>query len=110
MKAASVPVIPFPGIKEIKQVEPYSKWRKFLPEEFRDVTCPKPDEDLMERQKGARMARKRKAEDAKRAALNLPPIKRQPKKKKKEPTVTDPTQAGGSNSGGGSNTSSTGGC
>jgi hypothetical protein len=46
MKAASVPVIPFPGIKEIKQVELYSKWRKFLPEEFRDVTCPKPDEDL----------------------------------------------------------------
>jgi hypothetical protein len=31
-----------PGIPDIKQVELFSKWRKFVPEELQEVICPKP--------------------------------------------------------------------
>ena len=31
-----------PGLKERKQVELYTKWRNLLPEEDKDITCPKP--------------------------------------------------------------------
>jgi len=35
------------GLKPIKQVELYSKWRPLLPEEFRDTMCPKPSEEVI---------------------------------------------------------------
>ena len=35
-----------PGLKERKQVELYQKWRKLLPEEDRDITCPKPTAEV----------------------------------------------------------------
>ena len=38
-----------PGLSEIKQVELYTKWRLFLPLEYQDIMCPKPDDKVIER-------------------------------------------------------------
>ena len=35
------------GLKPIKQVELYSKWRPLLPEEFRDIMCPRPSDEVI---------------------------------------------------------------
>ena len=41
--------IPQPGIRPIKQVELYLKWRKVIPDnERRDITCPRPSDDVMQ--------------------------------------------------------------
>ena len=34
--------IPYSGIKPIKQMELYLKWRKLVPPEFQDEICPRP--------------------------------------------------------------------
>ena len=34
-----------PGVKDIKQVELYNKWRRFVPDPFKDVMCPWPDDE-----------------------------------------------------------------
>jgi hypothetical protein len=59
MRAATPSAIPFPGIKEIKQVELYKKWRKYVPtKQFKDEACPKPADDLLvERQRLERTAK-----------------------------------------------------
>ena len=36
-----------PGLRNIKQVELYHKWRPFIPEEFRDGICPKPSDKII---------------------------------------------------------------
>jgi hypothetical protein len=38
-----------PGLRDIKQVELYSKWRKFVPAEFADDICPKPSDEVLAR-------------------------------------------------------------
>ncbi len=38
-----------PGLWGIKQVELYSKWRKFVPAEFSDDICPKPSDKVLAR-------------------------------------------------------------
>ena len=48
-----------PEIREIKQVELFTKWRKLIPEIYQDETCPKPTEEIMKRIK------KNKADKAK---------------------------------------------
>lgn len=53
-----------PGLREIKQVELYRKWRKFVPEEFQDEICPKPPDEVLnrirdEKTKKARAKRRR---------------------------------------------------
>jgi hypothetical protein len=35
------------GIKEIKQVELCTKFRKYVPEEWQDETCPPPDDAVL---------------------------------------------------------------
>ena len=35
------------GLKPIKQVELYKKWRPLLPEEFRDTMCPRPSDEVI---------------------------------------------------------------
>jgi hypothetical protein len=42
-----VPVLPKPGIRPIKQVELYTKYRPLVPEEYRDSICPKPSDEVM---------------------------------------------------------------
>ena len=40
-------VIKAPGIKPIKQVDLYKKWGPLVPDEFREVICPKPCERIL---------------------------------------------------------------
>jgi hypothetical protein len=47
-------LIPTPGLKEIKQVEMYTKFRKFVPEEYRDEICPRPSEQVLANVKKSR--------------------------------------------------------
>ena len=42
---------PEPGISEQKQLDLFEKWRKFVPDEFQDIICPEPNNDLTERVK-----------------------------------------------------------
>jgi hypothetical protein len=45
-------VIPFKGVPEFKQVQMYKNFRQFLPPEYKDITYPRPsDEVSMKRQK-----------------------------------------------------------
>lgn len=36
-----------PGIADIKQVELYTKWRKLIPDQYQDIICPKPDDNVI---------------------------------------------------------------
>jgi hypothetical protein len=42
------PVLPSPGIKPIKQVELYKKWRPFIPSQFCDEICPRPSDESLQ--------------------------------------------------------------
>jgi hypothetical protein len=55
-----------PGLKEIKQVELYQKWRKFVPDEFQDEICPKPSDEVLNKIK----EEKRKKDAAKRRRIS----------------------------------------
>lgn len=57
-----------PGLREIKQVELYTKFRKFVPEEFRDEICPKPSDHVLEKIKKDR-SEKTKARNHKKKRL-----------------------------------------
>jgi hypothetical protein len=58
-----------PGLKEIKQVELYSKFRRFVPEEFKDIICPKPSDEILSNIKQARSDKTRlRNSNKKRAA------------------------------------------
>ena len=37
-----------PGLKPSKQVELYAKWQTFVPEEFQDIICPKPAQEILD--------------------------------------------------------------
>ena len=43
-----------PGLAEIKQVEVFTKWRTFVPEEVRDEICPKPSQHVLDKIKNER--------------------------------------------------------
>jgi hypothetical protein len=58
-------LIPAPGLKEIKQVEMYSKFRKFVPEEFQDEICPRPSQQVIDNIKKTR-SEKAKARNVRR--------------------------------------------
>jgi len=38
-----------PGLKKIKMVKLYMKWRQFVPEPFQDEICPKPPDGILAR-------------------------------------------------------------
>ena len=52
------------GLPEIKQVELYTKWRHLLPDEYKDIMCPKPDDNILLRVK------KERSEKAKTKRMN----------------------------------------
>ena len=51
--ATMKPMIP-PGVKPIKQVELGTKWRRLVPEEYRDDVYPIPSIEIMEKFKKTR--------------------------------------------------------
>jgi len=53
----------FPSIAAIKQVELFTNWRPFVPEEFKDRICPEPTKEVIDKVKmDKRTKAKRKAE------------------------------------------------
>jgi hypothetical protein len=38
-----------PGLREIKQVELYTKYRKYIPQQWQNETCPQPDDGVLEK-------------------------------------------------------------
>ena len=56
-----------PGMKEIKQVELYTKWRKFVPAEFVDEICPKPPDEILENFQKARSDKNKERNAIKKA-------------------------------------------
>ena len=40
-----------PGLSNVKQAHLYTKWRKLVPVEFKDLMCPHPGEDVLKKQK-----------------------------------------------------------
>ena len=38
---------PASGMKEIRKVELYTKWRKLIPDQYQDIICPKPDDHII---------------------------------------------------------------
>lgn len=62
----SYPLLPLPskGIPHFKQVQLYSNYRKFLPAWAKDITCPKPSDEVLKGQKEdqkSRLEAKKKA-------------------------------------------------
>ncbi len=54
-------------MKEIKQVELYTKWWKFVPMEYADEICPKPPDEILEKVQKARSEKSKERNAQKRA-------------------------------------------
>jgi len=55
-----------PGIKPIKLVEMYTKWREFIPPMYQDDLCPKPSDEIIESVKKKRNQKSREYQKKKR--------------------------------------------
>jgi len=62
-----------PGMADIKQVELYTKWRSLLKPENKDITCPKPPEEVLKRVRQAKNQKARKRTAEKRKATTKQP-------------------------------------
>ncbi len=60
MKETTRDNIPFPGIKEIKQVELFTKWREYVPADFKDEMCPMVEMGIIKQQRLEKRERKAK--------------------------------------------------
>jgi hypothetical protein len=63
MKETTRKKIAFPGVKEIKQVELYTKWRNYVPEEYKEEMCPEVAPGVIKKQrleKSERQAKRQK--------------------------------------------------
>jgi hypothetical protein len=52
--------IPFSGVKEIKQVELFTKWREYVPQDFKDKMCPTVEFGIIKQQRLEKRERKAK--------------------------------------------------
>ena len=59
-------LLPRPGLKDIKFVELFTKWRPILPSWARDSTCPKPPDEVLERVKASRTSKSKERAGKKR--------------------------------------------
>ncbi len=63
-----------PGLREIKQVELWVKWRKCIPPpQFRDEICPRQDEMIIERIKKEKNDELKSKKTAKKKKMEQPP-------------------------------------
>ena len=53
-------MLPAPGIPPIKQVELYKKWRKVISDEYKDITCPRPPEEVIQQVQNDKKAKRKK--------------------------------------------------
>jgi hypothetical protein len=49
LMATELESLPAPGLREIKQVELYTKYRPLVPEMYRDELCPTPSDEILKR-------------------------------------------------------------
>jgi hypothetical protein len=73
--------IPFPGVREIKQVELFTKWREYVPEDFKDEMCPEVALDVIKQQRletRERKAKRQKKADHKKEDSKLELLLKQP--------------------------------
>ena len=67
-----------PGLREIKQVELWSKYRPLIPKEYRDECCPRPCKEVIEREKNKKKANGKLKRDEKKEKQNLTVAARMP--------------------------------
>ena len=65
-----------PGRKDIKQVELYTKFRKFVPEDYQEECCPKPSDEILDRFKiekteKIKLHKQKKVEETHRRIQNI---------------------------------------
>jgi hypothetical protein len=60
MKETTRNNIPFPGVKEIKQVELFTKWRDYVPADFKDKMCLTVEVAIIKQQRLEKRERKAK--------------------------------------------------
>jgi hypothetical protein len=60
MKETTCGKIPFPGVKEIKQVELFTKWREYVLEDYTDEMCPTVEFAIIKQQRLEKRERKAK--------------------------------------------------
>jgi len=60
MKETTRDNLPFPGVKEIKQVELFTKWREYVPQDYKEEMCPKVEIDIIKQQRLEKRERKAK--------------------------------------------------
>ena len=70
LKEFSLNPVQAPGMKAIKQVELYTKWRSFVPAEFADEICPKPPDEVLENVQKERSKKNRERNAKKRATTS----------------------------------------
>ena len=64
-------VLPTPGLRDIKAVELYTKWRLLLPEWARDSTSPRPSDEVIGVVKATKNAKVRARTKRKRSMLAI---------------------------------------
>ena len=83
-----------PGLREIKQVEMYKKYRSRVPAEYRAELCPEPAKEVLDREKKRKNAKSKEERELKKAKLKPTPSppSEADKKTKLMPTPSPPGQ------------------
>ena len=69
--------VPYPGLKPIKQIEMYKKWRDIVPIEYWEEICPKPSDELLKthnEELNAKRAKKYAAKKKRKAPTAAPVV------------------------------------
>ena len=70
---SSLVAIEPPGMREIKQVELFTKWRPLITEKYRDLNCPKPSPEIMERIMQSKIAKQNSKNTSKKTSKKATP-------------------------------------
>jgi hypothetical protein len=82
-----------PGLREIKQVEMFKKYRSLVPEEYRAELCPEPAKEVLDREKKRKNAKSKEKREIKKAKLKpAPSPPSEAEKTKLMPTPSPPGQ------------------
>jgi hypothetical protein len=73
MKEYQLQQLKEPGLKEIKQVELWTKWRKFIPHQFQSEICPEPEVAVLQRIKNEKKEKLKQAAK-KKEKMEQPPL------------------------------------
>jgi hypothetical protein len=63
-----------PGLKEIKQVELWTKWQKFIPQQFQVEICPEPEAEVLQRIKNEKNEKLKQAAKKKKKKIEQPTL------------------------------------